>query len=375
MKRWRIALLLVFALPLLGAGSKKGSGDALVNSPLTQFDDVTTINDTQFCRGNAGGGFDCDTAGALDNDDLSDNNPVDLNNVTITDGQFCQGNALSGFDCDQALTNEHLDWTGSVGTVHADNVGAGHVDALTELVLCVGSGTSVIQFDNAGAPTCKVAVPTTITAVADGDILVGQTTGAEFQDKQMSGDATMDKGGVVTLSDQVHSIYWRMDLDQTQVGGTGAGNECEVLSGFVVTNGPAMQWVVCDDSDDGFFGGTVVMPDAWDGGTVTIEMDTAQILASTGGFDVDFEVVCTSSGDDFVAFADANMQAADITMVADDDFLTVTTSPITVNGTTCAGGDFLAWRGDVDAAGTATSSETLIAVIGIKMEYTTTIGD
>ncbi len=202
MKSWRIAVLLLLALPLLGAGSKKGggSGDALVTSPLTQFDSVTTITDTQFCQGNGSGGFDCDEAGELDNDDLSDNSPVDLNNVTdIVDGEFCQGNALSGFDCDQALTNEHLDWTGSVGTVHAGNVGAAHIDALTEFVMCVGSGTSVIELDNAGTATCKASVQTTITAVGDGDILVGQASGTEFQDKQMNGDATMDKGGLVTL--------------------------------------------------------------------------------------------------------------------------------------------------------------------------------
>jgi hypothetical protein len=82
-----------------------GGGDALIANPLTQFDDVGTITDGQFCQGGATSTMDCDVAGALDDDDLSDDAPTALSAVTtMTDGQFCQGNASGGFDCDVAGT-------------------------------------------------------------------------------------------------------------------------------------------------------------------------------------------------------------------------------------------------------------------------------
>lgn len=165
-------------------------------------------------------------------------------------------------------------------------------------------------------------------------------------------------------------MYWgagAMEVD---------GTECAAATAvLLVASGPTPLTIACNDSDDGYIEGSTVMPDSWNGGVVTITMQVGQIAASTGGFDVDFEVTCVSTGDDFVAFADANLVAADVTLVADDDAIQVTTGDITVNGTTCAGGDYLAWRGDVDAGGTATSSETLVVIVGVLMEYTSTIGD
>ena len=154
------------------------------------------------------------------------------------------------------------------------------------------------------------------------------------------------------------------------------GTECATPTAVaVVTNGHSPLTIACNDSDSGYFEGSTTMPDSWDGGTVDIELQLAQILASTGGFDVDFEVTCVSAGDNYVAFDDANLIAADTTLVADDDSFQTAADTITVNGTTCAGGDHLAWRGDVDAGGSATSVETLVVVVGVKMEYTSNVGD
>lgn len=57
--------------------------------------------------------------------------------------------------------------------------------------------TKIIEYTD-GTPACKDSVQTTIGAIDDGDILVGDT--GSYRDVQMSGDVTMDKDGVVTLS-------------------------------------------------------------------------------------------------------------------------------------------------------------------------------
>ena len=62
-------------------------------------------------------------------------------------------------------------------------------------------------------------------------------------------------------------------------------------------------------------------------------------------------------------------------LTEDDDMLEDDTPNITVNGTTCAGGDLLAWQGAIDATASATAIETLAVIVGVKMEYTSTIGD
>ena len=82
-------------------------GDDLSDDNPTALQNVTTITDGQFCQGNASSGFDCDVAGALADDDLSDDNPTALSGVTtMTDGQLCEGNASTAFDCDVATISD-----------------------------------------------------------------------------------------------------------------------------------------------------------------------------------------------------------------------------------------------------------------------------
>ena len=90
----------------------------------------------------------------------------------------------------------------STGTIPAARVGAAHIDALTEIVLCAGEASPQgIQFAaTTGAASCKDAVQTTIGAVNDGDILVGVAGTGDYRDVQMGGDATMDETGLVTLA-------------------------------------------------------------------------------------------------------------------------------------------------------------------------------
>ena len=88
-------------VPVLQGGT--GGSDAATartNLDAAQQGDVGTGG--EFCTwDNVGTEIDCNTSGALADDDLSDDAPTALSGVTtINDGQFCQGAAANGFDCD-----------------------------------------------------------------------------------------------------------------------------------------------------------------------------------------------------------------------------------------------------------------------------------
>ena len=83
-----------------------------------KFFPVDAFTANNFCTADATlNNIDCDQAGALDDDDLSDDNPTALNGViTMTDGSYCRGNASTAFDCDVPQASipdiDHLDSMG-----------------------------------------------------------------------------------------------------------------------------------------------------------------------------------------------------------------------------------------------------------------------
>lgn len=205
-----------------------------------------------------------------------------------------------------------------------------------------------------------------------------------------SGDAAVSTAGVVTLqanavdsaeitaasvdsshmSTQVRSMYWgagAMEVDGTQCAAPTAV--------ALVTSGPTPLTIACADSDAGTISGSTSMPDSWDGGTVVFTLIIGQIGASTNGIELDFEGQCIGSDEAFLAFAGTGEQAAAITLTADDDMLEADTSAVTLNGSTCAGGDTLVWRGAVDATASHADIATAMVIVGVKMEYTSNVGD
>lgn len=129
--------------------------------------------------------------------------------------------------------------------------------------------------------------------------------------------------------------------------------------------------IVCADHDSGAMYWKVGMPDAWDGGTVTFELQIHQVGASTNTIEIDFAAMCYSHDEAASAFASppTGEQAASITLTADNDILHGTTSAVTVAGTTCAGGDTLFVTGQVDATASHADIATAVEILGVKMEY------
>ncbi len=177
-----------------------------------------------------------------------------------------------------------------------------------------------------------------------------------------NGDDAVHIGGNITIK----SIWWganAMVSDGTQCGTATAVS--------LITGGPDPLTIACADDDSGTIGGTVSMPDNWNGDPVTFTLVLGQILASTDAYVMDFEAQCISSDEAFLAFAGTGERAAAITLTAADDMLEVTTLGVTLNGTTCAGGDVVAWQGAIDETASGADIGTQAVIVGVKMEYPT----
>jgi hypothetical protein len=213
--------------------------------------------------------------------------------------------------------------------------------------LTVGStGTTTLNLGNT-ATTTTVVAPTTTTLTIPANLIA-----------------------TTALLTEKRSIYWQArDMISDGAECAAAGAAAMVASGYTPLA------IACTDNDAAVISGDVVMPDSWDGGTVTFEVTVGQTGASTGAWEMDFEGQCIGSDEAFLAFAGTGEQPAAITLTADDDMLQATTAAVTLNGTTCAGGDILIWQGAIDATASAASIETLAEVVGVKMEYTSNIGD
>lgn len=156
------------------------------------------------------------------------------------------------------------------------------------------------------------------------------------------------------------------DAGAASVDGTQCATPTESSNTLVKT------WtIVCADNDAGAMYWKVAMPDAWDGGTVTVELQIHQVGASTNAIQIDFAAMCYSHDEAISAFASppTGEQPADITLTADNDVLHGTTAAITVAGTTCAGGDTLFLTGQVDATASHADIATAVEILGAKLEY------
>lgn len=153
------------------------------------FKQTGTFNDEQFCTAETTGNqIDCDTAGSLADDDLSDDLITALSGVTtVTDGSYCQGGAGSSMDCDVTQANipaaDHIDAIGEIdAAIKMDDT---DTDLATTSV-AAPAGNECVEMDSSGSlvlagDTCANLGPGGSTAIDDladagaGDDAVGLT--------------------------------------------------------------------------------------------------------------------------------------------------------------------------------------------------------
>ena len=82
--------------------------------------------------------------------------------------------------------------------------------------------------------------------------------------------------------------------------------------------------------------------------------------------------MCRTPGTDDIGSTWGTGVAATITFDNQDRVESAVTTAVTPNGSACAGGDNIFWKATTSGS---TSQWTDISILGVKMEYTTNVGD
>lgn len=145
------------------------------------------------------------------------------------------------------------------------------------------------------------------------------------------------------------------------------GTQCAAPAEVTINSGPKLWTIICTDNDASTIYGSVKMPDSWDGGTVTFEHVYIQTAADTSALNGDIAAQCRGNGEapSSTWGSEVALDDAAVTGSNQNDF---TTSAAVTPAGTCAAGDMLYFRYQLDATGTTTAVATL-HTLGFKMEY------
>jgi hypothetical protein len=173
--------------------------------------------------------------------------------------------------------------------------------------------------------------------------------------------------GEANPTSEVRSVVW------TAGAMSADGTQCAAPAEVTINSGPKLFSVICADNDGSTLHGNLVMPDGWDGGTVTFELSVIQTAADTDALNSDIAAQCHGATEtvDSTWGTEIAMDQANLSGSNKVDHLN--SAAVTPAGT-CAAGDSLYWRWQMDATGTTTGPTTL-HMTAMKMEYTSTIGD
>lgn len=209
----------------------------------------------------------------------------------------------------------------------------------------------------------------------DGMVLVAD--GTNFNPVQVSGDVEIDNTGATTIqANAVDSSMINTIVDSAfwdSGGMVSDGTQCAAAAKVTINSGPQQYTIICTDNDASTIYGHIVMPDSWDGGTVTFELEYLQTAADTNALNGDISAQCRGAGE-IPSSTWGTEVAIDNAAVSGSNAVDHTTSAAVTPAGTCAGGDSLWWRYQVDATGTTTAMATL-HFLGNKMEYTSNVGD
>lgn len=321
-----------------------------------------------------------EAAGSTNYDSIGD--PTGVGLITFDDGETATYDGA--WDTETAITislnaaNLTGDTTGLLITA-VDNDDANYIPLL-------------IQDDQDGTPDdlFKVDYLGTVTLAGDlyinGDDLFMATNtdgymliadGTNYNPVAISGDIAITNAGVTTIQANavdssmintvVDSAYW-------DAGGmTPDGTQCADAARVTINSGPVQYTVICADNDASTLYGHIVMPDSWDGGTVTFEHEYLQTAADTAVLNGDIACQCRGAAETPSSTWGTEVAIDDAAVTGSNAVDHTTSAAVTCAGT-CAGGDSLWWRYQVDATGTTTAVATLHN-LGMKMEYTSNVGD
>ena len=193
---------------------------------------------------------------------------------------------------------------------------------------------------------------------------VEAVSGANAVDSDAYVDGSIDSIHISTI---VESIAWNA------AGINVDGTQCADPAAVTINSGPIQHTIICTDNDASSMYGHVIMPDSWDGGTVTFELEYLQTAADTNVLNADVTMQCRGATETVNSTWGTEVAIDDAALTGSNAVDTTTSAAVTPNGT-CAGGDTLYWRVQIDATGTTTAAATL-HFLGAKIEYTSNVGD
>ena len=171
------------------------------------------------------------------------------------------------------------------------------------------------------------------------------------------------------LANHVKSIY--IPAGAMTVSGTCTSTEPTLET--IVASGPKRYTITPADGDTCSVEFDWVMPDAYNAGTITVEMHAFSTTSQSTVLELDFAGQSVRDGDAVAAHSTTGEQAATCTFESEaNEEQHCTTAAITLNGTPAAGAHVY-MRGQVDATAT-TGTVTNYRILGVKIEYTVTGG-
>ncbi len=219
--------------------------------------------------------------------------------------------------------------------------------------LCESTDTWALQGDGSGGDSISIDG----AAVVDPDFV--STGDIDFVNTSNTVTAN--------INSRLESIVWNA------AGITADGIQCANAAKVTINSGPVMYTIICTDNDASSMYGHVIMPDSYNGGTLTFELEYLQTAAETNVLNSDVAAQCRGMGET-VSSTWGTEIAIDDAAVSGSNIVDHTTSAAVTPAGTCAGGDSLWWRIQLDATGTTTAVATLY-FMGVKMEYTSNVGD
>jgi hypothetical protein len=154
----------------------------------------------------------------------------------------------------------------------------------------------------------------------------------------------------------------------------------QVTDTALVAGGLVEPYLTCGDNNAHGFHRGLVMPDSWDAGSITVQLNVINVNASpANNYEIDFSAECDSNADTIATTIsttgeqpalidfDAN-QSCGVSACAQNARVKVTTAAITPNGS-CAKGDLLRIQGQVDATNTTTAQVADVKIYGLLIEY------
>lgn len=276
--------------------------------------------------------------------------------IDTDDGAVYAGDGAEAVALIEGLTTPTLDSVFDTGkTIDGANSQANAMvvgDGTDGLRLYVGTGGPIIECFQ-GAGTCDIIHD--IPSGNDFILKYNTTTGI-----------TIDSSGNVTLTNaliETKSFYFGSGSLSTD------GTQCADPAEVTINSGPKVWGISCTDNAGSIIYGSVGMPDSYNGGTVTFELQAENENATPSGvLDFDFSAMCRGDGDTINSTWGTAANAS-ITFANQYVLEHATTAAVTPNGT-CAAGDTLFWRAVMDDTSTTTQVASTY-ILGIKMEYPT----